>query len=196
MCGRYTVIDDDDIAELRQIIPGFRGHITAGELREPRLALPGATAPVLTQHGDFMPVFWGFRKWDTKGVVFNARSETLTTSGFFSPHLRYGRCIAPAREYFEWQTDAEDPKKKTKHRIYAPDGHLLWMGALMRPGQNGFEFTVITRAASPAVAPVHHRMPLIFTTEDAAKWLGITFDEALLSRGVGALAYTPADSVL
>ena len=36
MCGRYTVIDDDDIAELRQIIPGFRGHITAGELREPR----------------------------------------------------------------------------------------------------------------------------------------------------------------
>ena len=60
MCGRYTVIDDDDIAELRQIIPCFRGHITADELREPRLALPGAAAPVLTQHGDFMPVFLPF----------------------------------------------------------------------------------------------------------------------------------------
>ena len=193
MCGRYTVMDDDDIAELRQIIPGFRGHITAEELREPHLALPGTTAPVLTQHGDFMPVFWGFRKWDQKGVVFNARSETLTESGFFSPHLRYGRCIAPAREYFEWQTDPEQPKKKTKFRIYSRDNRPLFMGALMRPGENGFEFTIITRAASPEIAPIHHRMPLIFTTEDAAKWLGIAFDETLLSRGVGVLA---ADSVL
>jgi len=189
MCGRYTVIDDDDVAELRQIIPGFRGHIAAGQLEEPHLALPGSTVPILTQHGDFMMAVWGFTKWDSKSVVFNARSESLTSSRFFSPHLAYGRCIAPAKEYFEWMTDAEDSKKKIKHRIYAEDHHPLFLGALMRPSNNGFQFTVITRAASAKIAHIHHRMPLIFSASDAKLWLGAQFEVSLLGQGIGDLAY-------
>lgn len=196
MCGRYTVIDDDDIAELRQIIPGFRGHINAGQLAEPHTVFPGGTAPILTQHGDFMFAGWGFSKWNAGGVVYNARSESIADSAFFAPHLPFGRCIAPAREYFEWQMDPEDSKKKIRHRIWSPDGKPLWMGALMRPHEGKFEYTVITRAASRRISHIHHRMPLIFTSADAAAWLSGSFDASLLTRGVNELAYEPQAGVL
>jgi len=190
MCGRYTVIDDDDIAELREIIPGFRGHIANGTLAEARIALPGTSAPILTQHGDFMSADWGFSRKTDKKLVYNARSETLTESAFFSPHLTYGRCIAPAKDYFEWQNDAEFPTKKQKYRFRRDTGPL-YLGALFRPSQSGFEYTVITRAAAPELAFIHPRMPLIFTPETAQKWLGRSFDGSLLSCGIDRLVFEP-----
>ena len=188
MCGRYTVIDNDDIAELRQLVHGLRSHVSDDVFGI--TALPGTSAPILTQHGDFMSAEWGFRRQTDRKLVYNARSETLISSSFFSPHLTFGRCIIPAREYFEWQTDTENPVKKQKYRFFQGNGSL-YFGGLFRPSDGGFEFTVITCAAAPDIAFIHNRMPLIFTPEYAAKWLSRQFDNTLLTRGIGKLRYEP-----
>lgn len=169
MCGRYTVISDDDIAELRTLIPGFRGHIP--QIGFERVVTPGMEAPILTQHGDFMTALWGFKKWDGKGVVFNARSEKLASSGFFAPHLKLGRCIAPATGYFEWQTDPDQPKNKLKYRVFDESRRILYLCALMRPFDGRFEYTVITRSAAQEIMFIHPRMPLILDEDGARKWL-------------------------
>jgi putative SOS response-associated peptidase YedK len=174
MCGRYTVISDDDIVELRMIIPGFRGHISLSDeqmLASERIVSPGMEAPILTQHGDFMNAWWGFKKWDGKGVVFNARMETIESSRFFSPHLKLGRCVAPALNYFEWAANPESPKKKLKYRISGESQRVIYLCALMRPIEGRFEYTVITRPASPEINYIHPRMPLLLDIEGAKKWL-------------------------
>lgn len=174
MCGRYTVISDDDIAELRTIIPGFRGHIPHGEERmagNEHIVSPGMKAPILTQHGDLMNAWWGFKKWDGKGVIFNARVETISSSGFFSPHLKLGRCVAPAVDYFEWLTDPEKPKNKQKYRISCEDMRVMYLCALMRPADGRFEYAVITRPALSEIEYIHPRMPLLLDAEGARKWL-------------------------
>lgn len=178
MCGRYTVISDDDVAELRTIIPGFRGHIPAGgglmsaDNGEKRIVFPGMSAPVLTQHGDLLAARWGFRKWDGKGLVFNARVEGLRSSRFFSEHLEFGRCIAPARDYFEWRQTTSDSGRAEKRRcrIY-PERGLFYLCALMRPADEGFEYTVVTRPAEPEIAFIHPRMPLLLDPDAARGWL-------------------------
>ena len=183
MCGRYIVIEDDDIAGLRGLVPAVQSYLGAGE-PDGRLALPGTDCPILTQHGDLMNARWGFAKWDGKGVVFNARAETLASSGFFAPHLSYGRCIAPARMYFEWADETpDDPKakpKKRKYRVFSVSGRPLWLCALMRPGKNApFEYTVVTKSAAPNLTFLHPRMPLILDDDGAKRWLD-RFDPSVL----------------
>ena len=177
MCGRYTVIDDDDIAELREIIPAYRGHIPQGSQLFGATVSPGMTAPILTQHGDFMPAHWGFALADKK-LAFNARVEGLTTNRLYSPHLMYGRIVAPARCYYEWMP-ADSPKKKLKFKI-APDDRrpVLYLCGLMRPNGDRFEYTVITRPAAESLAFIHPRMPLIVDLDGARDWLNVSRETA------------------
>ena len=169
MCGRYTVIDDDDIAELREIIPAFRGHISGGSELFGATVSPGMTAPILTQHGVFMPARWGFAL-PTRKLAFNARSEGLETNRLYSPHLQYGRIIAPAHCYYEWMPFEA---KKQKFTI-APDYSrrpVIYLCGLMRPVDGGFEYTIITCPAADSISYIHPRMPLAVDPDGARKWL-------------------------
>lgn len=171
MCGRYTVIDDDDIAELREIIPAYRGHIPEGSPLFGATVSPGMTAPILTQHGDLLAAHWGFRLADKK-LSFNARSEGLDTNQLYSPHLAFGRIVAPARCYYEW-TPADPQNLKLKFTI-APDKKrrpTFYLCGLMRPNGDRFEYTIITRPAIDKLAFIHPRMPLIVDPNGAREWL-------------------------
>jgi putative SOS response-associated peptidase YedK len=48
-------------------------------------------------------VKWGFKKWNSPGVIINARAESIRTKSMFSKHLETGRCVVPAGEFFEWE---------------------------------------------------------------------------------------------
>ena len=73
MCGRFEI--DPDIFDLK-ILTGKTGlslQYKTGEI------FPCDTAPVLQGNGQIAfgaSMIWGFPKWDGKGVIFNARSET------------------------------------------------------------------------------------------------------------------------
>jgi len=66
---------------------------------------PTNHAPVIIRSGQgevsFDSLRWGFKKWTGKGVIVNARAETLQTKGMFSHLLTAGRCVISAGEYHE-----------------------------------------------------------------------------------------------
>ena len=113
-----------------------------------------------------------FAKEVPKHAMFNARIETIDTSGAFREGFKSRRCLIPADGYFEWTTDAEDGKK---------DPWLLQM-----EGGEGFSFagiwahndnlevtssTIITAPAVPEIEHIHTRMPVILPPEAYSTWL-------------------------
>ena len=176
MCGRYSVLTEDEIIEVRKIIQevslSFVKDSMAnytppkGEIR------PTDGAPVITKNNDglwFESARFGFKKWDGKGVIINARSETVADKGMFA---KTGRCVVPASEYYEW-------RDKKKHFIKDGGGNLLFFAGLYRDGEDGREFVIITKEASGAAAEVHDRMPVVLHVGQLEGWLngGITAEE-------------------
>jgi len=106
-----------------------------------------------------------------KNAMFNARIETIDTSGAFREGFKARRCLIPADGYFEW-TAAEDGGK---------DPWLLQM-----PGAAGFSFagiwahndklgvtscTIITAPSVPEIEHIHTRMPVILSPDAYSAWL-------------------------
>jgi len=133
---------------------------------------PTGKAPVIISQGastvSFQNLRWGFKKWDGKGVIINARVETLETKDMFTRLLTTGRCIIPAGEYYEWQTKGQS---KVKHLIKDKDDNLLFMAGLYQEGDNGREFVIITKDACDEVTNVHDRMPVILKASQVEDWL-------------------------
>jgi putative SOS response-associated peptidase YedK len=101
-----------------------------------------------------------------KASMFNARIETVDTSGAFRDGFKSRRCLIPADGYFEWTVSPEDGKKDP------------WL--LQLPQGAGFSFaglwaynahlgvtscTIITAPAAPESERIHPRMPLILSPE-------------------------------
>lgn len=183
MCGRYTVNTEDEIIEMREIIKEISLRLSFENAAEYTFfggeAYPSCIAPVITPNDGIKLLKWGFEKWDGKGVIFNARSETLMTSRLFSPHLAKGRCIIPAGAYFEWQR--VNGKPTDKFRIGSPDrGPIFMAGLLKQRPDKQTEYVVITRPAAENIRFIHDRMPLIFGKEQVADWLTGSFRPELL----------------
>ncbi len=79
---------------------------------------PSQTAPILINSGYDVACTdgrWGFARWDGKGVLINARSETAHSSRVFSPYYTTERCLVPAHGYFEWRKTG-----KTSENTFSP----------------------------------------------------------------------------
>lgn len=108
---------------------------------------------------------WGFAVDWSKQPMINARSETLTEKATFRGVLE-NRCIVPASAYFEWRKTEDG--KKLKNRISVPGVQVFGMAGLT----DGERFTIVTCAPAPSIAHIHNRMPVVLTTETAARWIG------------------------
>ena len=178
MCGRYLRLTEKEVIELHKIFNEIALRIINddyedgpgrdGEVR------PTDTAPVII-HQDVGAVSidnlqWGFKKWDGKGVIINARVETLHIKNMFSKLLYAGRCVVPAGEYYEWETVGNN---KVKHFVKDKNCNLLFMAGLYReaPDDGGREFVIITKDADEAVGKIHDRMPVLLTVGQIEDWL-------------------------
>lgn len=188
MCGRYTVLTEDEIIEIREILKNLSLRIIRDDFEEynkaPGEVCPTNHAPVITKNNDgvaFESAKWGFKKWNGPGVIINARSETLKNKSTFSKHLETGRCVIPAGEFFEWEKLGKESKtvnKKKKHYVKDKEGNLLFMAGLYRdvkdenkPDEYIREFVIITKKATGDMAKIHDRMPVILRVEQIEPWL-------------------------
>jgi putative SOS response-associated peptidase YedK len=118
--------------------------------------------------------------------LINARSETLKTKAAFRVAYEKRRCLVPADSYYEWK---EREGKKQPFRVMLRSGEPFCFAGLWErwirpssgledtdleeaaPSQTVESFTIITTAASPTIAPLHTRMPVILQLEHYRWWL-------------------------
>ena len=177
MCGRYSVLTEDEIIEVRGIIKSVALTLARDEFdhyeAERRETAPTDLAPIVAGNGhalEFVHAQFGFEKWDGKGVILNARSETINQKPTFRNQKR---CIVPASEYYEWKMPEEGQKKKRKHQIKDRQGNLLFMAGLWRDGKERREFIIITKKPAGDVKDkaIHDRMPVMLRTDQIEPWL-------------------------
>jgi putative SOS response-associated peptidase YedK len=176
VCGRYSVLSEDDVIAVREIIREVSLELARDELgdytKEERTEVfPTNHAPVVTSNGDelaFEYAQFGFTKWDGKGVIINARSETIQEKSMFKTHITSGRCVIPAWEYYEWKNTG---REKNKYLIKDQDGNLLFFAGLYREAAEGREFVVITKDACGDVTGIHDRMPVVLRADQIESWL-------------------------
>lgn len=183
MCGRYSVLTEEEVIQVREIIRTWALKFARDEFEGDedgrQEVFPTNHAPIVSSiNGEaaFESAQFGFSKWgDAKGVIINARCESIKDKPMFKGHADKNRCVVPASGYFEWKyAEVEDGKKKgksIKHQMRDKDGNLLFFAGLYRDGKDGREFVVITKAPVGDVREVHDRMPVILRTDQLEAWL-------------------------
>ncbi|MBI2803117.1 MAG: SOS response-associated peptidase [Gammaproteobacteria bacterium] len=112
--------------------------------------------------------------------MINARSETVISKPAFRDSYKYRRCLVAADGWYEWKVTPAAKVPTFIHRITA-DGEIalfffagLWASWYDKgtPDAEPLEtFTILTRDASPALAEVHDRMPVILPQGAYSAWL-------------------------
>lgn len=183
MCGRFAmdektndlieqfVLDGNDF---RDWVPSFSVAPTdvIPVVRERRSSSTGEISRRVA------PAVWDFRPSfvkEPKRPQFNARIETVATSGMWKGALAANRCIVPMRGYYEWVEREVDGKKvKFPYFIHGP-GPLLAAAGLATARKVGDEWEVsaaiITREARDASGEVHDRMPAFLEPAMYDRWL-------------------------
>lgn len=172
MCGRYIPNTEKEIAEIREILRRISIRISLEDLNvlENKDVCPTDTAPVICMNSGVTVAErarWGFNKWDGKGVIINARSETADLSKLFSPYVRSRRCVVPAHGYYEWMNIGARQKEKYVFTGCRP----LFMAGLYRVSGERKEFVILTKTADDNIKFVHSRMPVILPENSLKDWL-------------------------
>lgn len=171
---------EEEIIEIREIMQeinrryaGTPEHalIKSGEI------FPSNIVPVLSQQGKDTEAHlfsWGFPSWQGKGLIINARSETVTEKPMFRQAFLNRRCIIPSTGFYEWK-HIDGQKKKDKYLFRLPGRMVLYMAgiyALLEKDNIKFPgFVILTTAANSSVKTIHDRMPVILQPEEKEAWL-------------------------
>ena len=127
----------------------------------------------------FRLVRWGLiPSWvkDPKSftLLINARSETAHEKPAFKAAIQRRRCLVPANGFYEWQRRAGPGKQP--FWVRPVKGGLIgfagvwerWMG---RDGEELETMAILTAAAPPSLEDIHHRVPVVISPGNYARWL-------------------------
>jgi putative SOS response-associated peptidase YedK len=166
MCGRYnfTLEESEEIMEiLEKLNEKFQGNkIQTGEI------FPTNLAPILIEEKEEVsPALsaWGFPKFDGKGVIINARSETAFEKKTFRDSLVNRRCIIPSTGFYEWNS------QKKKFLFNLEDSNTLYMAGLYSHYRDELRFVVLTTDANESMKEIHSRMPIIIPKAEIETWI-------------------------
>ncbi|QSX07877.1 SOS response-associated peptidase [Alkalibacter rhizosphaerae] len=170
MCGRYFIADDQEEREIKKIIKDIEDRSKAVgnpiDLKTGEI-FPTNVVPVLTKDVP-QAMAWGFKGFQGKGHLINARVETANQKPTFRTPYSQNRCLIPASWFFEWRTV---DKKKEKYAIGKKEP--IYMAGLYRM-EKDLElpvFVILTMPASPSISFIHDRMPVIVPKEHREAWL-------------------------
>ncbi|MBN2490067.1 MAG: SOS response-associated peptidase [Planctomycetes bacterium] len=176
MCGRFTLIHTaDELARIFQV----RSHDLA--LAPSYNVAPRHSSAVVLggpgQH-ELRLMHWGLiPSWATDARIgdrmINARAETAAEKPAFRQPFRRRRCVVPASGFYEWKRTADG---KTPHYITSARGQVLPLAGLWDRWNVDRDtvvetFTIVTTVAGAALAPIHHRMPVILAGDRWLRWL-------------------------
>ena len=170
MCGRYYV-DDDTAREIEKLVREVDGKINLPVNRDIH---PSENAVVLTGRKPAVAaeiMQWGFPQYQRKGLLINARSETVLEKRMFRDSVLHRRCIIPAKQFYEWNPSGE------KVTFSGRDTSVIYMAGFYNHFQETDHFIILTTAANASVENVHDRMPLLLERSELEDWI---YDEGFL----------------
>lgn len=168
-CGRYQ-FSQEDSAELRKIIREVQrknSGVKTGEI------FPTNCAPVLVLddgHISANALHWGFPRFDSKGVVINARAETALEKPMFRTSINSRRCIIPTSGFFEWSQGTQ----KQKYLFRQAEQPELYLAGIYNVFRGESRFVILTTAANESVVDIHNRMPVVVCKDEQDAWLSDT----------------------
>ena len=183
MCGRYSLTSP--VESVARIF-GFdeRPNLMARYNIAPTqdvLIVRGGAADAL--HG--VTVRWGLTPSWAKSLddgvrMINARSETMREKPAFRAAYESRRCLVPADGFYEWRKVGNG---KQPYLIAMNDDSVfafagLWETWRAPSGEDIETCAILTTSATPLLAPIHHRMPVILDPGDYAVWLNGTPESA------------------
>jgi putative SOS response-associated peptidase YedK len=191
MCGRYTAAKD--FGELIKMVGVVMARVPFFAPRY-NIAPTQMAAVIYKEHREpaVKLMRWGlipsWAKDESVGnALINARSETLQSRTAFCEAFKQRRCLIPADSFFEWQERAGIRQpfrvmlKSAEPFFFAG----LWDRWVKPPSRENFDtdldeappsetiesFTIITRAANEAIAPLHDLMPVMFSPASFNWWM-------------------------
>lgn len=197
MCGRYY-FSVDLLDGIRELVEPGDWKLELGLLEKDMH--PGDVAPVITIREDTArgnaergnesqaPVFlgirkmrWGFEAPGGKGLVFNARSESVLEKRMFRDSVSHRRAAVPVSWFYEWN------QNKEKYTFTREDGQVLFLAGFYSKYEDGDHFVILTTQANQSMAPVHSRMPLVLERNQVRDWImdGDGFRELLAQVPAG-----------
>lgn len=185
MCGRYAVIDEEDIIEMREIIneinQRYRGKEDLSFMKKGEI-YPTDTVPVIIPNNtksEAALMKWGFTGFDGNGVIINARSETANEKNMFKSAMNTRRCLIPANGFYEWthKKQVQKPSDKLKYWLHLENEPVMYMAGLFSSFVNKVNnqaynsFVILTAPANEYVNSIHDRMPVIVPKNMRENWL-------------------------
>lgn len=108
---------------------------------------------------------WGYPKFDKKGVIINARAETVMEKLTFAEGIRYHRLLIPMAGFYEWNSHKE------KISFFRGDSETLFIAGFYDIFEEEPKFCMITTASNKSMEATHHRMPLVLENNQLEAWL-------------------------
>lgn len=162
MCGRYYTDDGTDAAieALVTEISESYARQQAGDVR------PTNQAAVITAgKNDPEALRLETMTWGFPGPLINARAETALNKPTFSESVLERRIVIPAAGFYEWDREKEKVTFTVEHRP------VMYLAGFYREFEGQNRFIILTEEANASMRPVHDRMPVIFTEEEARVWV-------------------------
>lgn len=105
-----------------------------------------------------------------KGWI-NARAETAAQKVSFREAWKQRRCLVLATGYYEWPRKGGPPTllHRAEHQVFTFAG--LFEPAAAQHAHGLPTCTILTTAADPTIAPIHHRMPVVLAPAQREAWL-------------------------
>ena len=168
MCGRYFIDFETEKAIFELLKQMDR------DMRAERLGLkstdvaPSNAAPVLVGDGGHLAVErqrWGFPGVGGKGLIINARAETVLEKKMFHDAVLSRRAVIPASRFYEWN------KNRDRITFLREDREVLFMAGFYSRFEDGDHYVILTTGANASMAPTHDRMPLILEKDAVEDWV-------------------------
>ena len=178
MCGRFAITLPDDAmarmfsAQPANDLPPVPRHNICPTQPVAAVLSTGGTRHLGAMRWGFLP-HWYKHEGDGP-LLINARAETIATKPAFAQAARMRRCLIPASGFFEWTKDAAG--NRLPWYIRPAQGECLAFAGVWQVWEHGdtrhVSCAIVTCAASPDMAQIHHRMPVIIAPDDWPLWLG------------------------
>jgi len=170
MCGRYSLALGAESFEEKSFI-----SVPYGFGWTPRYNMaPLQNCPVLvggqSDQFEFRSLTWGLKpEWlKEDGRVpppINARCETMSSKPYFKSAFKERRAVVPASSFFEWASREKRGNRRIPYKIEFVNLKLFYFAALWENST----FCIVTTEANSALENLHHRMPVIFKSEEECR---------------------------